>query len=186
LAVREAFEKLGTDEVRIKIIHEAVGGITESDVLLATASNAIIIGFNVRPTEKAAQLAARDGVEIQLYRIIYDAINDMKKAMDGLLAPKFKEIAMGRAEVREVFTLPKVGAIAGCHVATGKMERNMEARLVRDNVVVYEGKIASLRRFKEDVKEVQAGYECGMCLDKFQDMKQGDVIESFVQEEIVH
>jgi len=185
LAVREAFTKLGSDEVRIRIIHEAVGGITESDVLLATASNAIIIGFNVRPTDKASQLATRDNVEIRLYRVIYDAINEMKKAMDGLLEPKFKERIVGRAEVREVFTLPKVGSIAGCQVISGKVERNMEARLIRDNVVVYQGKIASIRRFKEDVKEVLAGYECGLCLDKYQDLKQGDIVEPFVLDEIV-
>jgi translation initiation factor IF-2 len=184
LAVREAFTKLDSDEVRIRIIHEAVGGITESDVLLATASNAIIIGFNVRPTDKASQLAARDNVEIRLYRVIYDAINEMKKAMEGLLEPKFKERIIGRAEVREVFTLPKVGAIAGCHVVSGKVERNLEARLIRDSVVIYQGKIASIRRFKEDVKEVQAGYECGISLDKYQDIKQGDIIEPFVLDEI--
>ncbi len=184
LAVREAFSKLDSDEVRIRIIHEAVGGITESDVLLATASNAIIIGFNVRPTDKAAQLATRDDVEIRLYRVIYDAINEMKKAMEGLLEPKFKERIVGRAEVREVFTLPKVGAIAGCHVGSGKVERNVEARLIRDSVVIYQGRIASIRRFKEDVKEVQAGYECGICLEKYQDIKQGDIIEPFVLDEI--
>ena len=161
-----------------------MGGITESDVLLATASNAIIIGFNVRPTDKASQLAARDNVEIRLYRVIYDAINEMKKAMEGLLEPKFKERIIGRAEVREVFTLPKVGAIAGCHVVSGKVERNLEARLIRDSVVIYQGKIASIRRFKEDVKEVQAGYECGISLDKYQDIKQGDIIEPFVLDEI--
>lgn len=183
-AVQEAFNKLGGDEVRIKCIHDAVGGITESDVLLATASNAIIIGFNVRPTDQATKLALREQVDIRMYSIIYDAINDMKAAMEGMLAPKFKERVIGRAEVREVFTLPKVGAIAGCHVLSGKAERNLEARLIRDNVVVYQGKIASIRRFKEDVKEVAAGYECGISIDKFQDIKQGDIIEPFVMEEI--
>jgi translation initiation factor IF-2 len=183
-AVKEAFSKLEGEEVRIKIIHDAVGGITESDVLLSTASNAIIIGFNVRPTDKAAQLAARDNVDIRLYSIIYDAIDDMKKAMDGLLEPKFKENITGRAEVRQVFTVPKVGSIAGCQVVSGKMERNLDARLIRDSVVVYTGKISSLRRFKEDVKEVPSGYECGLCFDKFQDMKQGDIVEPFVLEEI--
>jgi translation initiation factor IF-2 len=183
-AVKEAFSKLEGDEVRIKFIHDAVGGITESDVLLSSASNAIIIGFNVRPTDKAAQLAARDNVDIRLYSIIYDAIDDMKKAMDGLLAPKFKENIMGRAEVRQVFTVPKIGSIAGCQVVSGKMERNLDARLIRDSVVVYTGKVSSLRRFKEDVKEVPSGYECGLCFEKFQDMKQGDIVESFVMEEI--
>ena len=184
MAVQEAFSKLASDEVRIKVIHDAVGGITESDVLLSTASNAIIIGFNVRPTDKAAQIAARDNVDIRLYSIIYDAIDDMKKALKGLLEPKFKETTIGKAEVREVFTIPKVGAVAGCHVISGKVERQLEARLIRDSVVVYQGKIASIRRFKEDVKEVQSGYECGISFEKYQDVKQGDVIEPFILEEV--
>ena len=183
-AVQEAFNKLESSEVRIKVIHDAVGGITESDVLLSTASNAIIIGFNVRPTDKAAQLAARDNVDIRMYSIIYDAIDDMKKALDGLLEPKFNEIITGKAEVREIFTIPKVGTVAGCHVLSGKVERQLDARLIRDSVVVYQGKIASIRRFKEDVKEVQSGYECGISFDKYQDVKQGDVIEPFILEEI--
>ena len=183
-AVQEAFNKLKNQEVRIKCIHDAVGGITESDVILASASNAIIIGFNVRPTDQATKLATRDQVDIRLYSIIYDAINDMKQALEGMLAPKFKERIIGKAEVREVFTLPKIGAIAGCHVLSGKIERSMEARLIRDSVVVYQGKIASIRRFKDDVKEVAAGYDCGLSIDKFQDLKQGDVIEPFIMEEI--
>ncbi|MBC8288425.1 MAG: translation initiation factor IF-2 [Nitrospinae bacterium] len=185
-AVQEAFGNLGDKEVRIKCIHDAVGGITESDVLLACASNAIIIGFNVRPTDQATKLATRDKVDIRLYSIIYDAINDMKQALQGMLAPKFKEIIVGKAEIREVFTIPKVGTIAGCHVLSGKIERNLEARLIRDSVVVYQGKIASIRRFKDDVKEVAAGYDCGISIEKFQDMKQGDVIEPFILEEIKH
>ena len=183
-AVKEAFGKLDSNEVRVKVIHDGVGGITEGDILLAAASNAIIIGFNIRPTEKAAPLAVRENVEINLYSVIYDAINDMKKAMDGLLAPKFKEKIVGRAEVREIFTIPKFGAIAGCFVVTGNMERNLNARLIRDDVVVYEGKIGSLRRFKDDVKSVQSGYECGLSFEKFQDVKQGDIIEPFVMEEV--
>jgi len=183
-AVKEAFGKLDSNEVRIKVIHDGVGGITEGDVLLAAASNALIIGFNVRPTEKASPLAARENVEIDLYSVIYDAINDMKKAMDGLLAPKFKEKIIGRAEVREIFTIPKIGSIAGCFVLTGNMERNLNARLIRDSVVVYEGKIGSLRRFKDDVKSVQSGYECGLSFEKYQDVKQGDIVEPFVLEEI--
>jgi translation initiation factor IF-2 len=179
-AVLEAFGNLEDKEVRIKCIHDAVGGITESDVILASASNAIIIGFNVRPTDQAAKLATRDQVDIRLYSIIYDAINDMKAALEGMLAPKYKERIIGKAEIREVFTIPKVGTIAGCHVLSGKIERNLEARLIRDNVVVYQGKIASVRRFKDDVKEVAAGYDCGLAIEKFQDMKQGDVIEPFV------
>ena len=185
-AVQEAFGNLGDNEVRIKCIHDAVGGITESDVLLASASNAIIIGFNVRPTDQATKLATRDKVDIRLYSIIYDAINDMRQAMDGMLAPKFKEKIIGKAEIREVFSMPKIGAIAGCHVLSGKIERNLEARLIRDNVVVYQGKIASIRRFKDDVKEVASGYDCGISIEKFQDMKQGDIIEPFILEEVTN
>ena len=185
-AVQEAFGNLGDKEVRIKSIHDAVGGITESDVLLASASNAIIIGFNVRPTDQATKLATRDKVDIRLYSIIYDAINDMRQAMDGMLAPKYKEQIIGKAEIREVFTLPKVGIIAGCHVLSGKIERNLEARLIRDSVVVYQGKIASIRRFKDDVKEVASGYDCGISIEKFQDMKQGDIIEPYILEEVTN
>ena len=185
-AVQEAFGNLGDNEVRIKSIHDAVGGITESDVLLASASNAIIIGFNVRPTDQATKLATRDKVDIRLYSIIYDAINDMRQAMDGMLAPKYKEQIIGKAEIREVFTLPKVGIIAGCHVLSGKIERNLEARLIRDSVVVYQGKIASIRRFKDDVKEVASGYDCGISIEKFQDMKQGDIIEPYILEEVTN
>ena len=185
-AVQEAFGKLGDKEVRIKCIHDAVGGITESDVLLASASNAIIIGFNVRPTDQATKLATRDKVDIRLYSIIYDAINDMRQAMDGMLAPKYKELIIGKAEIREVFTIPKVGTIAGCHVLSGKIERNLEARLIRDSVVVYQGKIESIRRFKDDVKEVASGYDCGISIEKFQDVKQGDIIEPYIMEEITN
>ena len=184
-AVQEAFSKLGTDKVRVKVIHEAVGGITESDVLLSTASNAIIIGFNVRPTEKAAQLAARENVDIRHYSIIYDAIEDIKKAMDGMLVPAFTERIVGRAEVRRIFTIPKIGSVAGCQVTSGKIERNLDARLIRDSVVVYQGKIGSLKRFKEDVKEVQSGYECGLSFEKYQDLKKGDVVEPFILDEVL-
>ena len=183
-AVQEAFSKLETEEIKFKIIHDGVGGITESDILLSSASNAITIGFNVRPTDKADELATREKVDVRLYSVIYEAIEDMKKALEGLLEPKFKEIITGRAEVREVFNLPKIGSIAGCHVSQGKMERNLEARLIRDSIVVYQGKILSIRRFKEDVKEVQQGYECGVSLENFQDIKQGDVIQPYILEEI--
>ena len=183
-AVQEAFSKLETEEIRFKIIHDGVGGITESDILLSSASNAITIGFNVRPTDKADELATREKIDVRLYSVIYEAIEDMKKALEGMLAPKFKELIIGRSEVREVFNLPKIGSIAGCHVSQGKVERNLEARLIRDSVVVYQGKIISIRRFKEDVKEVQQGYECGISLENFQDIKQGDIIEAFVLEEI--
>lgn len=183
-AVKEAFSKLESPEVRIKVIHEAVGGITESDVLLASASNALIIGFNIRLTEKAAPLAARELVDVRLYNVIYDAIDEMKKALDGMLAPTYKETTVGRAEVRQVFSIPKVGTIAGCSVLSGYMERNMNARLIRDSVVIYQGKIHSLRRFKDDVKTVQSGYECGVALDKYQDLKLGDIVEPYILEEI--
>ncbi|CAI2717923.1 translation initiation factor IF-2 [Nitrospina watsonii] len=183
-AVQEAVTRVGTDKVRIQVIHDAVGGITESDVLLASASNAIVIGFNVRPTEQAAAMAQQENVDVRMYGIIYDAIEDIKKAMEGMLEPTFKEKVTGRAEIREVFTIPKVGVVAGCHVLSGSLERNRKARLLRDNVVVYEGKIQTLRRFKEDVKEVASGYECGLSLEKFQDVKQGDIIEPFVLEEV--
>ena len=183
-AVQEAFNKLGTDRVRVKIIHDAVGGITESDILLASASNAIIIGFNVRPTFKAETMAAKEKVDVRLYSIIYEAIEDVQKALEGLLEPTFREKIMGRAEVRKVFSMPKIGVIAGCQVISGTLERNSQARLVRDNVVVYEGKIQSLRRFKDDVKEVTSGYECGLALDKYQDLKQGDIVEPFILEEV--
>ncbi len=185
-AIGEAFSKLESELIKIKMIHDGVGGITESDVLLASASNAIIIGFSVRPTDKASQLAAQDEVDIRLYSIIYEAISDMKLAMEGMLEPKFREIILGKIEVREVFTVPKVGTIAGCKVVSGKVEKNTQARLIRDSVVVYDGKILSLRRFKDDVKEVQSGYECGLCLDKFQDLKQGDVVEPYMLEEITN
>ena len=183
-AVQEAFNKLETDRVRVKIIHDAVGGITESDILLASASNAIIIGFNVRPTFKAEAMAAKEKVDVRLYSIIYEAIEDVQKALEGLLEPTFREKIMGRAEVRKVFSMPKIGVIAGCQVISGVLERNCPARLVRDNVVVYEGKIQSLRRFKDDVKEVASGYECGLALDKYQDLKQGDIVEPFILEEV--
>ncbi len=183
-AVQEAFNKLETDKVRVKIIHDAVGGITESDILLASASNAIIIGFNVRPTFKAEAMAGKEQVDVRLYSIIYDAIEDVQKALEGLLEPTFREKIMGRAEVRKVFSMPKIGVIAGCQVISGTLERNTQARLVRDNVVVYEGKIQSLRRFKDDVKEVASGYECGLAFEKYQDLKQGDIVEPYILEEV--
>lgn len=185
-AISESLRNIGSDseEVRIKIIHGAVGGITESDVLLAAASNAIIIGFNVRPTEKAIVLADGEKVELKLYSVIYDVLNDLKDALEGLLKPKVLEKRLGRAEVRKVISIPKVGFICGCYVLDGLIKRNSEARLVRDNVVIYQGKIVSLRRFKDDVKEVQNGFECGISLENYQDIKQGDIIEPFFLEEI--
>lgn len=183
-ALREALEKLSTSEVKLVIIQGGVGGITEGDVMLASASNALIIGFNVRPTPKVMELAEREGVEIRLYTIIYEVISDMKAALEGLLEPETREKVLGRAEVRETFIVSRVGTIAGCYVTNGVIPRNAEARLIRDNIIVYQGKIASLRRFKEDVSEVQAGYECGIALEKFNDIKEGDIIEPFLVEKV--
>jgi translation initiation factor IF-2 len=183
-AVRDTLEKLSTSEVRLRVIQGAVGGITESDVMLASASNAIIIGFNVRPTPKARELGEREGVDVRLYTIIYDLIADVKAALEGLLEPEVAEHITGRAEVRETFHIPRVGVIAGCYVTEGTMTRNAECRLLRDNVVVYQGRIASLRRFKEDVHEVSNGYECGIGLERFADVKRGDVIEPFMREQV--
>jgi len=183
-AVSETLRKLSTDAVRLNVIHSAVGAVTETDVNLAAASNAIIIGFNVRPEVKAQGHAEREGVDIRLYSIIYDAVEDVKKAMEGLLAPTLKEKYMGRAEIREIFTVPKVGNIAGSYVQDGKILRNAQARLLRDNVVVYEGKLSSLRRIKDDVKEVASGYECGIGLENYNDIKLGDIIEAFEIEKI--
>jgi translation initiation factor IF-2 len=183
-AVRDTLEKLSTTEVRLRVIQGAVGGITESDVMLASTSNAIIIGFNVRPAPKARELAEREGVDVRLYTIIYDLIADVKAALEGLLEPEVAEHIMGRAEVRETFNIPRVGVIAGCYVTEGTVTRNAECRLLRDNVVVYQGRVASLRRFKEDVHEVNSGYECGIGLERFSDLKRGDVIEPFVREQI--
>ena len=183
-AISDSLLKIGSNEVRIKIIHGSVGGITESDVLLANASNAVIIGFNVRPTEQAAALAESEKTEMKLYSIIYNVINDFKAALEGLLKPKLVEKRLGRAEVREVISVPRAGVVCGSYVLDGNIKRNSDARLVRDNVVVFEGKIASLRRFKDDVKEVQSGFECGIVLENFQDIKQGDIIEPYYFEEI--
>jgi translation initiation factor IF-2 len=183
-AVGESLRKLSTDAVRLNVIHSAVGAVTETDVNLAAASNAIIIGFNVRPEVKAQNLAEKEGVDIRLYNIIYDAVEDVKKAMEGLLSPTFKEKFLGRSEVRELFSVPKIGTVAGCHVQDGKMLRNAQVRLLRDNVVVYEGKMSSLRRFKDDVKEVASGYECGIGLENYNDLKVGDIIEAFEMEKI--
>ncbi len=183
-AVSESLRKLSTDAVRLNVIHSAVGAVTETDVNLAAASNAIIIGFNVRPEVKAQGHAEREGVDIRLYSIIYDAVEDVKKAMEGLLEPTFKEKFLGRVEIRDVFSVPKFGNVAGSYVLDGKMVRNAQVRLLRDNVVVYEGKMSSLRRFKDDVKEVATGYECGIGLENYNDIKTGDIIEAFEMEKI--
>ncbi|MCK4503624.1 MAG: translation initiation factor IF-2 [Desulfuromonadales bacterium] len=183
-AVRDALEKLATDACRLNVIHTGVGGISESDVTLATASNAIVLGFNVRPETKAKSLAEIEKVDIRLYAVIYDAVNDIRDAMEGLLAPTLKEKELGRVEVRDTFHVSRVGTIAGCFVVDGKIVRNAQTRLVRDSVVVWEGKLSSLKRFKDDVKEVGNGYECGIGLEKYNDIKVGDVIEVFEIEEV--
>jgi translation initiation factor IF-2 len=183
-ALSEALTRLSSDEVRLNVIHASVGGITETDVMLASASNAVVIGFNVRPEAKANSAAEREGVDVRLYTVIYDALNDVRDAMEGLLEPTFREKTIGRADVREAFAIPGVGTIAGCMVTDGKVIRNAAARLVRDHVVVYEGKVSSLRRFKEDAREVQSGYECGIGLETYHDIKVGDVIEVYEMEQV--
>ena len=183
-AVKASLEKISNDEVRVRVIHCAVGAINESDVMLATTSNAIIVGFNVRPDSNAKETAARNKVDMRMYRVIYDCINEIETAMKGMLAPKFKEVELGQAEVRNVFRITGVGMVAGCYVTNGKMQRGAQMRLLRDNVVIYDGSIASLQRFKDSVKEVAAGYECGITFEKFQDIKEGDVIEAFLMEQI--
>ncbi|MGI6128900.1 MAG: translation initiation factor IF-2 [bacterium] len=183
-ALQQALEKLSTDEVKVNAIHGGVGAITETDIMLATASNAVVVGFNVRPEGKAAQAAEADKVDIRLYRVIYDAIEDVKAAMQGMLAPKLREVTLGQAEVRDTFRVPRAGTIAGCYVLSGKILRDAQARLIRDGIVIHEGKIGSLRRFKDDVREVGSGYECGVGLATYQDIKEGDIIEAFKIEEI--
>ena len=183
-AVRQSLEKLSNDEVRVRTIHGGVGAITETDVMLASASNAIIIGFNVRPDNNAREIAEREKIDIRLYRVIYNAIEDVQAAMKGMLAPKFRENILGHAEVRQTYKITGVGTIAGGYVTDGKIARNASIRLLRDNVVVHEGKIDSLKRFKDDAKEVAQGYECGIGIERFNDVKVGDVIECFVMEEV--
>lgn len=182
-AVRQSLEKLSNDEVKVKVIHGGVGAINESDVMLANASNAIIVGFNVRPDPVAQVSAERDGVDMRMYRVIYDCIEEIESAMKGMLAPKFREVLQGRIEVRAVYKISSAGTIAGCYVSDGKVTRNSQIRVVRDGIVVAEDKIDSLRRFKDDVKEATQGYECGIGLEKFSDIKEGDIFEAFVMEE---
>jgi translation initiation factor IF-2 len=183
-ALADALQKISTDAVKLKIIHSGVGGINESDVLLAAASKAIIIGFHIRPDSNAGNIAEREGVEIRLYTIIYNVLDDIRSAAEGLLAPTIKERVLGHAEVRQLFSVPKMGTIAGCYVSDGTISRtNTKVRVVRDQVMVYEGKIGSLRRFKDDTREVQQGYECGIGVENFNDMKLGDVLEAYVLEE---
>ena len=183
-AVKQNVEKLSNDEVKVKVIHGSVGAINESDVMLANASNAIIVGFNVRPDPVAAEIAERDGVDMRMYRVIYDCIEELEAAIKGMLAPKFHEVVLGRAEVRNVFKLSSAGMIAGSYVLDGKITRNSQIRVVRDGIVIFEDAIASLKRFKEDAKEVASGYECGVGLEKFNDIKEGDILEAFIMEEV--
>ena len=182
-AVKQSLEKLSNEEVRVHVIHGGVGAVSESDVMLAHASNAIIVGFNVRPDPVAASQAERDGVEMRMYRIIYDCIEDVEHAIKGMLAPKIREVELGRAEVRNTINISSVGRIAGSYVTDGKVQRNAKIRVVRDGIVVAEDEIASLRRFKDDVKEVAQGYECGIGLVKFNDIREGDILEAFILEE---
>ena len=182
-AVTQSLEKLSNEEVRVRVIHGGVGGIKESDVMLASASNAIIIGFNVRPDQTAEEIAARDKVDIRTYRVIYDAIEEIETAMKGMLAPKYREVVMGHIEVRQVYKISNVGAVAGAYVLSGKVTRQCEIRVVRDGIVIAEDKMSSLKRFKDDAKEVGEGYECGITLEKFRDFKEGDIFEAFIMEE---
>ena len=183
-AVKQALEKLSNDEVRVRVLHSAVGAVTKDDVNLASAFDAIIIGFNIRPDNTARETAEHDGVDIRLYRVIYQAIEDIEKAMKGLLAPEYKEVLLGHAEVRNTFRITGAGTVAGCYVQDGKLQRNAQVRLLRDNIVVFEGKLSSLKRFKDDAKEVATGYECGVSFDAFNDIKEGDIVECFIMEEI--
>ena len=183
-AVKASLEKISNDEVRVRVIHAGVGAINESDILLASTSNAIVVGFNVRPNDQAQTAAKRDKVDIRMYRVIYDAINEISDAMKGMLAPKFREAIIGHAEVRQTYKVSAIGTIAGCYVKDGKITRDASVRVLRDNIVIHEGKLGSLQRFKDSVKEVAAGYECGMSIEKYNDIKEGDIFECFVMEQI--
>ena len=183
-AVKASLEKISNDEVRVKVIHAGVGAINESDILLASTANAIVVGFNVRPDAAAAASAQRSKVDIRLYRVIYDAINEIEAAMKGMLAPKFKEVVLGHAEVRMLYKVSAIGTIAGCYVKDGKMTRDGKVRILRDNIVIYEGEVGSLQRFKDSVREVAANYECGMSIQGYNDIKEGDIFECFTMEEI--
>ncbi|AQR94001.1 translation initiation factor IF-2 [Clostridium saccharoperbutylacetonicum] len=183
-AIKQSLEKLSTDDVKVRVIHSGAGAITETDITLATASNAIVIGFNVRPDNNAAAQADRDGVDIKTYRIIYDAIEDVKSAMIGMLEPDYKEVILGTAEVRETYKISNIGTIAGCYVLKGKLQRNAETRIIREGIVIFESSLSSLKRFKDDAKEVNAGYECGLTVEKFNDIKEGDIIECFMMEAV--
>lgn len=183
-AIKSSLEKLSTDDVKVRVIHGGVGAITETDITLATASNAIVIGFNVRPDNNAASQADKEGVYVKTYRIIYDALDDVKAAMIGMLDPVYKEVILGSAEIRSIYKISNIGTIAGCYVLNGKLQRNAETRVIRDGIVIFESTLSSLKRFKDDAKEVNAGYECGLTVDKFNNIKEGDIIECFMMEAI--
>ena len=183
-AIVSSLEKLSTENVRVKIVHTGVGAVTESDVMLASTSDAVIIGFNVRPSAAVSSMAERDNVQIRTYRVIYDIIDDVEIAMKGLLDPEFKEVILGTVEIRDTFKVPGVGVVGGAYVTEGKVVRNAQIRLVRDGIVIHEGKIASLKRFKDDAREVAQGYECGIGIENYNDIKEGDIIECFQMEEI--
>ena len=183
-ALKTSLLKLSNEEVRVQVIHTGVGAINESDILLASTANAIVVGFNVRPDAAAQASAARSKVDTRMYRVIYDAIDEIESAMKGMLSPKFREAVTGHAEVRQTYKASAVGTIAGCYVKDGKVSRDAQVRVLRDNVVIHQGQVGSLQRFKDSVKEVAAGYECGMAIEKFNDIKEGDVFECFVMEEI--
>ena len=183
-ALSDALLKLSTEEIQVNIIHKSVGAITESDILLASAADAIVIGFQVRPSANTRKLAEKEGIEIRLYAIIYDAINNVKDAMQGMLAPAIEEVITGNATVREVFKIPKIGHVAGCYVTDGYIQKANQIRLIRDGVVIYTGKIYQLKRFKEDVQQVKNGFECGISITNFNDIKVDDVIEGFDEQEV--
>ena len=183
-AVKQAMEKLENEEVKVKVIHAAAGAVNQSDVTLAKVSNAIIIAFNVRPDNMAKEMAEKDEVEIKQYSIIYQAIEDVEAAMKGMLDPKYEEKVIGNAEVRQTFKISNVGTIAGCYVISGKVERNAGVRVIREIVVIHDGHLATLKRFKDDVKEVTKGFECGIQIENYNDVKEGDVIEVYIMEEI--
>ncbi|MFC0904493.1 translation initiation factor IF-2 [Clostridium sp. MT-14] len=183
-ALKQSLQKLSNEEVKVRVIHGAVGAITETDVTLAAASNAIIIGFNVRPDINAQNAAEKESVDIKTYRVIYDAIEDIKAAMVGMLEPDYKEVILGKAEIRQTYKISNVGTIAGCYVVQGKVVRNSKVRIIRDGIVIFESELASLKRFKDDVKEVAEGYECGLSIDKFNDIKEGDIVEAYAMEEV--
>ena len=183
-AIVSSLEKLSTENVRVKIVHTGVGAVTESDVMLASTSDAVIIGFNVRPSAAVSAVADRDNVQIRTYRVIYDIIDDVENAMKGMLDPEFKEVILGTVEIRDTFKVPGVGVVGGAYVTEGKVVRNAQIRLVRDGIVIHEGKIASLKRFKDDAREVAQGYECGIGIESYNDIKEGDIIECFQMEEI--